>query len=302
MSVAPRARAKGWIPFHGYRTWYRETGAPDARRPTVVVVHGGPGATHDYLLGLTALGEDGWPVVHYDQLGNGASSHLPGEGPEFWTVELFLEELDNLLRHLGVADNYVLFGHSWGGVLAARHAADRPAGLRGLVVANSPASYVLWRQEMEVLRAALPPEVDAVLRRHEAAGTTDTAEYARAVRVFNDRHVCRVDPWPKEYLATTMETANDPTVYHTMNGPSEFHVVGTLKDFSLEDRLADIAVPTLVISGAHDEATPVTVRPYADLIPDVRWEVFENSSHMPHFEEPERFRATLVEFLKGLRE
>jgi L-proline amide hydrolase len=155
---------------------------------------------------------------------------------------------------------------------------------------------------MEVLRAALPPEVDAELRRHEAAGTTGSAEYARAVRVFNDRHVCRMDPWPKEYLATTMETANDPTVYHTMNGPSEFHVVGTLKDFSVEDRLADIAVPTLVISGAHDEATPVTVQPYADLISDVRWEVFENSSHMPHFEEPERFRATLVEFLKGLRE
>ncbi|MEV7103879.1 proline iminopeptidase-family hydrolase [Streptomyces atroolivaceus] len=298
--MAVAASAKGRIPFREYRTWYRLTGTPGTGRPAVVVVHGGPGSTHDYLLGLSSLSEDGWPVVHYDQLGNGGSTHLPDARADFWTVGLFLEELDNLLRHLGVADDYVLLGQSWGGMLAARHAADRPAGLRGLVIANSPASYPLWRQEMEVLRAGLPPGVDATLRAHEAAGTTDTKEYVEAVMVFNDRHVCRVRPMPPEYLASVMETANDPTVYRTMNGPSEFHVVGTLKDWSVEDRLPDIAVPTLVLSGRHDEATPATVRPFQERIPDVRWEILEESSHMPHLEEPERFHATLVEFLKSL--
>ncbi|MGW8984844.1 proline iminopeptidase-family hydrolase [Streptomyces parvus] len=298
--MAVAAGAKGRIPFREYRTWYRLTGTPGRGRPAVVVVHGGPGSTHDYLIGLSSLSEDGWPVVHYDQLGNGGSTHLPDAGADFWTVGLFLEELDNLLRHLGVADDYVLVGQSWGGMLAARHAADRPAGLRGLVIANSPASYPLWRQEMEVLRAALPPGVDATLRSHEAAGTTHTEEYAEAVRVFNDRHVCRVRPLPPAYVASVMETANDPTVYHTMNGPSEFHVVGTLKDWSVEDRLPDIAVPTLVLSGRHDEATPATVRPFRERIPDVRWEILEESSHMPHLEEPELFHATLVDFLKSL--
>ncbi|NUW00635.1 proline iminopeptidase-family hydrolase [Streptomyces sp. CAI 127] len=298
--MAVAADAKGRIPFREYRTWYRLTGTPGRGRPAVVVVHGGPGSTHDYLIGLSSLSEDGWPVVHYDQLGNGGSTHLPDAGADFWTVGLFLEELDNLLRHLGVADDYVLVGQSWGGMLAARHAADRPAGLRGLVIANSPASYPLWRQEMEVLRAALPPGVDATLRAHEAAGTTHTEEYAEAVKVFNDRHVCRVQPLPPAYVASVMETANDPTVYHTMNGPSEFHVVGTLKDWSVEDRLPDIAVPTLVLSGRHDEATPATVRPFRERIPDVRWEILEESSHMPHLEEPELFHATLVDFLKSL--
>ncbi|NHW87867.1 alpha/beta hydrolase, partial [Escherichia coli] len=80
-------------------------------------------------------------------------------GADFWTVELFLAELDNLLRRLDIADEYVLFGQSWGGVLAAAHAADRPAGLRGLVIANAPASYPLWLPELDVLRAALPPGV-----------------------------------------------------------------------------------------------------------------------------------------------
>lgn len=298
MTVAPSA--KGRVPFGEYRTWYRITGTPGAGRPAVVVLHGGPGSTHDYLLSLTALADEGWPVVHYDQLGSGGSTRLPDRGGDFWTVELFEAELDNLLRELGVADDYVLLGQSWGGMLAARHAARRPAGLRGLIIANSPASYVLWRQEMEVLRAALPPEVDATLRRHEAAGTTDTEEYYVAMRVFYDRHVCRIVPWPRDYLASFMEAVDNPTVYATMNGPSEFYVNGTLKDWSVEDVLPDIAVPTLLVSGRHDEATPVTVQPYQDLIPDVRWEIFEESSHVPNLEEPEKFHAVLVEFLKGL--
>ncbi|WP_327365143.1 proline iminopeptidase-family hydrolase [Streptomyces sp. NBC_01217] len=290
----------GTLPFRAYHTWYRVTGDPGAKRPAVVVVHGGPGSTHDYLLNLRALAEDGRPVVHYDQLGNGGSTHLPDRSADFWTVDLFLAELDNLLDGLGVAGDYVLFGHSWGGLLAAAHAARRPKGLRGLVVANSPASYPLWRQEMKMLRDRLPAGVDAVLRRHEEAGTTGSEEYVQALRVFYERHVCRVLPWPRDFVATFMEINDDPTVYHTMNGPSEFHVVGTLRDWGVTDLLPAIEVPTLLISGAHDEATPETVQPYHDLIPDVRWELFEHSSHVPHLEEPERFRAVMTAYLDDL--
>jgi L-proline amide hydrolase len=291
---------KGWVPFRQYRTWYRVTGVLGTGQPAVVAVHGGPGSTHDYLLNLSSLAASGWPVVHYDQLGNGGSTHLPDADPRFWTVELFLDELDNLLRRLEIADNYVLVGHSWGGALSAQHAARRPPGLRGLVVANAPASYPLWRQEMDVLRAELPREVDVTLRRHEAAGTTDSREYFDAMLIFHGRHVCRMDPWPHDFLASFMEMVNNPAVYHAMNGPSEFHVTGTLKDWSVVDCLTDIAVPVLVVSGRHDEATPVVVQPYYDRIPDVRWEIFEESSHMPNLEEPERFHEMLAGFLKSL--
>ncbi|MET8948459.1 proline iminopeptidase-family hydrolase [Streptomyces sp. NPDC004542] len=300
MHVAPSA--KGTAPFGEHETWYRVTGDLRSGRPPLVLVHGGPGSTHDYLLNLTALAEDGWPVVHYDQLGNGGSTHLPGHGAEFWTPEVFLDELDNLLRHLGITDDYVLFGQSWGGMLAVRHAARRPAGLRGLVVANSPASYPLWLQEMAVLRAALPKGVDDTLRRHEAAGTTDSEEYFEAMRVFYERHVCRLTPWPRDFMASFMEVYNDPTVYYTMNGPNEFHVIGTLRDWSVIEDCPDVAVPTLVLTGAHDEATPATVRPFVDLIPDVRWEILPESSHMPHLEEPERFLDVLRAYLSGLAE
>ncbi|MDR6594626.1 proline iminopeptidase-family hydrolase [Saccharothrix longispora] len=296
MVVAPTD--KGWVPFGGHRTWYRVTGVVGGELPAVVVVHGGPGSTHDYLRNLGSLAEHGWPVVHYDQLGGGGSTHLPDADPGFWTPELFGDELDNLLHRLGIEDNYVLFGQSWGGLVVARHAAGRPDGLRGLVIANSPASYPLWRQEMDVLRARLPTGVDAALRAHEAAGTTGTQEYFDLMRVFYDRHVCRVLPWPDEYLASFLEMAEDNTVYSVMNGPSEFTVTGTLKDYSVIDHLDDIEVPTLLVSGRHDEATPVTVQPYADRIHDVRWEIFEHSSHVPHLEEPERFREVLLGFLR----
>ncbi|MFO1038173.1 MAG: proline iminopeptidase-family hydrolase [Geminicoccaceae bacterium] len=287
---------EGLAPFGEYRTWYRITGDLHSGKAPLVALHGGPGCTHDYLDRLQAIADTGRAVVHYDQLGNGGSTHLRDKGADFWTVELFLSELANLTAHLGIAGNYHVLGQSWGGMLGAEHAVTRPPGLRSLVVANSPASMELWLSEANRLREKLPPEVQATLLRHEAAGTTDTAEYKAAVRVFYDRHLCRV-PWPPEMERTFAAMEEDPTVYMTMNGPSEFHVIGTIKTWSIIDRLDRIDVPVLLISGRHDEATPATVQPYADRIKDVRWQIFENSSHSPHIEETERYLKLVADFL-----
>jgi len=290
---------EGHAAFGDHQTWYRITGELDSGGVPLVALHGGPGCTHDYLLRLTALAGDR-AVVHYDQLGNGKSTHLPDVPPDFWTVELFLAELDNLLHTLGIADRYALLGQSWGGMLAAEHAVRRPAGLRGLVIANSPASMSLWLAAADRLRSELPPEVEKTLRAHEADGTTDSQEYKDAVQVFYERHVCRVVPMPDDAAAAFNVIDDDPTVYHAMNGPSEFHVIGSIKDWSIIDRVDAVAVPTLLVSGRHDEATPETVRPYFDRIPDVRWEIFEESSHMPHVEETERFTEVVGGFLRTL--
>ncbi|MBV1938529.1 proline iminopeptidase-family hydrolase [Streptomyces sp. BV286] len=298
MSKPPSA--KGTVPFGQYRTWYRVTGDLHSGKPPVVLLHGGPGSTHDYLLAMTSLTDAGWPVVHYDQIGNGGSTHLPDRGADFWTVKLFEDELDNLLDKLGIADDYILYGQSWGGMLGSVHAARRPVGLRGLVVANAPASMKIWLQEMKRLRELLPADVQKVLTEHEEAGTTDSEPYFHAMRAFYDRHVCRIVPWPRDFGATFMEIYNDPTVYFTMNGPNEFHVIGTLRDWSVEFCLPDIAVPTLVLTGRHDEATQATVQPFLDLVPEVRQEVLENSSHVPHLEEPERFQQVMLSYLESL--
>jgi L-proline amide hydrolase len=293
------ADQEGTVAFDGSQTWYRVTGDLNSGAVPLVVVHGGPGCTHDYLLRLTALSRDGRPVIHYDQLGNGRSTHLPGADPGYWTVELFVAELDNLLTALGIADSYHLLGQSWGGMLGAEFAVRRPGGLERLVIADSPASMQLWSLAADSLRAGLPAEVEEVLRQHEKAGTTDSPEYLGAMQVYYDRHVCRVVPNPPEVAASFAAIASDPTVYHTMNGPSEFHSIGSLRDWSVIDRLPRIDVPTLVISGHHDEATPLAVRPFVEQIPDVRWRIFADSSHMPHVEETERFLSVVRQFLDG---
>jgi L-proline amide hydrolase len=294
----PEPSQSGLLDFGEWQTWYRITGDPTSvSKPPVVVLHGGPGATHDYTLRMARLVEQGWPVIHYDQLGAGLSTHLPDRGPEFWTVDLFLDELDNLLSTLGIKDDYHLIGQSWGGMLGAEHAIRRPAGLRTLVIADSPASMDLWVSEANRLRVDLPPQVQETLLEHERAGTTDSPEYAEAEKVFYDRHVCRVVPNPPEVAKSFESIADDPTVYHTMNGPSEFHVVGTLRDWSVIDEVERISVPVLLVSGAHDEATPATMQPFKDRIPDVQWEIFPESSHMPHVEEEDEFLSVVGQFL-----
>jgi L-proline amide hydrolase len=287
--VEPRT---GTVPFvvdgEEHATWYRVDGDLDSGVPPLVVLHGGPGASHDYLLALTALARDGRAVVLYDQLGNGRSTHLPERGADFWTVELFVRELHNLVASLGLGDHHVL-GQSWGGFLAQEYALTRPAGLRSLVLADTAASFPDFVAEANRLRADLPPEVEATLRRHEAAGTTDDPEYAAACDVFYRRHVCRLEEWPAEVTEGFAWIERDPTVYHTMNGPSEFHVIGSIRDWQSKDRLHELDVPTLLVSGRHDEATPALQETLLHGIRGAEWVVFEDSSHMPHVEEPERY-------------
>src|ERR1700743_3776926 len=176
IGMTTTAITEGTVPFQGHETWYRITGDLTAGPAPLVVLHGGPGCTHDYLVNLASPADTGRPVVHYDQIGNGRSTHLPDAPPDYWTPELFVAELDNLLVGLGIADRYVMLGQSWGGMLAAEHAVRRPAGLRGLVIADSPASMDLWSAAAGELRAELPRDVDDTLSRHEAAGTTDSQE------------------------------------------------------------------------------------------------------------------------------
>lgn len=294
------ASVEGRMPFRGYETWYRVTGDLDGGRLPLVVAHGGPGCTHDYVdsfKGIAAL--DGRAVIHYDQLGNGRSTHLPEKGPEFWTVDLFLAELDALLAHLGIAPRYAFLGQSWGGMLGAEHAVRRPQGLKALIIANSPANMHTWVAEANRLRRELPAEVQATLLAHEAASTLADPDYIKASRVFYDRHVCRVTPWPEEVARTFAAMDADNTVYRHMNGPTEFHVIGTMKDWTIEDRLHAIAAPTLLISGAHDEATPEVVRPYVEKVPGCQWVLFPESSHMPHVEEKEACLRAVSDFLVG---
>ena len=215
---------EGEAPFHipaagkPCATWYKVVGDLATWKHTpLFVAHGGPGFCHDYLTPLEDLATQyGIPVVFYDQIGGGRSTHLPERNGDtaFWKDELWMDELDNLRKHLHI-DTYDALGHSWGGMLLARVAANRPQGLRKLILASAPSDIPIWEEGLGVLKSKLPQDVQDVLDKHEKAGTTDTPEYQAAVGIFYGRHVCTVDPMPEGLAAAFKSVEGDPTVYFT---------------------------------------------------------------------------------------
>ena len=286
---------EGFVSFHGYQVWHRTVGDRDeSGKLPLICLHGGPGAPHDYLEPLEAMAATGRRVILYDQLGCGNSDQP--HNPSMWTVDLFVEEVGVVRRALGLERVHIL-GQSWGGMLAMEYALTQPSGLASLVVADAPASMSQWVSEANRLRAELPPEAQQTLLKHEAAGTVDSPEYQEAMLVFYRRHVCRSAPWPECVNRAFEKLGQNPEVYHTMNGPSEFHVIGTLKEWNIVSRLAEIRVPTLVLGGRYDEATPAITETVHRGISDSEWVIFENSSHLPHVEETERYLQVLDQFL-----
>jgi proline-specific peptidase len=285
--------AEGRIPFRGYETWWRSVGPEEGDAIPLLCLHGGPGANWLHLKPYEALADER-RVVFYDQLGAGNSAVAEPHDPTMWTPELYVEEVGAVREALGLERAHVL-GHSWGGMLGMQYAATQPEGLVSLIVESSPPSVPAWMDELARLRAELPPDVEATLRRHEEAGTTDSEEYQQAELEFYKRHLCRVDPWP-DWLDESFSTLlANPEVYNTMNGPSEFHVIGTIKDWDITSQLGRIQAPTLLFCGRYDEVTPASVEVAHRAIPGSEFVVMEESSHMAQAEEPE---ATL-ELVRG---
>ena len=296
MSDASRVD-EAYVPFRGGRTWYRSVAAAsedDARLP-LLCLHGGPGANWLHLKPYEALAEER-RVVFYDQIGSGNSGLEEPHEVSIWQPELFVEEIGVVREALGLERVHVL-GHSWGGMLGMQYATEQPEGLASLIVESSPPSVPDWMPEVARLRSELPPEVEATLREHEEAGTTDSPEYEEASMVFYRRHVCRTDPWPDWLVECFEKLEANPEVYHAMNGPSEFHVIGTIRDWDITPRLGRIQVPTLVFSGRHDEVTPACTEAAHRAIPGSEYVVLEESSHMAQAEQPEEALELVRRFL-----
>ncbi len=284
------AEREGLVPVPGGRVWYQVIG--DGLAVPLLVLHGGPGFPHDYLEPLAALAAER-PVVFYDQLGCGRSDRP--DDPSLWHVERFVAELAEVRRALGL-DRLHILGHSWGSMLATDYALTRPDGLVGLILASPPLSIPRWLDDLAAYRRDLPADVQAVLDQHEAAGTVDSPEYEAATTEFYRRHLCRLDPLP-EAQQRALDGAGLP-VYHAMWGPNEFYMTGSLRTYDRTDRLPELAVPTLFTCGRYDEAPPATTAWYQHLVPGAELAVFEQSAHVPHLEEPQRYRTTVADFLR----
>ena len=274
----------------GFKIWYRCVGNGDAT--PLLLLHGGPGAGHDYLEPLDELA-DTRRVVFYDQLGCGKSERPDDVG--LWTLERFVREVDEVRAALGLESVHLL-GQSWGGWLGIEYMLSQPAGVQRLVLASTSASMPQFAAETRRLREDLPVDVQQVLNKYEAAGDYHNPEYEEAVMAFYQKHLCRLAEWPDCVMRTVANLENNP-VYETMNGPNEFTSIGNLKDWDRTERLNEIQVPTLITVGQYDELTPACAETLRAGIPNSRLVVFEDSAHLAHVEEQARYLEVVRNFL-----
>lgn len=284
------ALKEGYIQVPGGQIYYKKTG--EGQLPPLVLLHGGPGGSHNGFKPLEALGKDR-PVIFYDQLGSGKSDR-PEDG-RLWQLERFIDELSILRSELGL-DKMHLLGHSWGTMLAASYMLNEPNGIESVTFSSPCLSAPQWAADQKENLKTLPEDIQKVIRNCEAEGTTDSKAYKEAVKVFNLHFVCRLKEIPAQWKAP--KTAFNDSLYQTMWGTSEFNPTGLLKNYDVTEELSKLKLPVLFTCGQFDEATPQTTKSYADRVQGARFHVFPNSAHMPYVEEPESYIQVIGDFLR----
>lgn len=284
---------EGFVEVKGGRVWYKIVGEGGKKTP-LIVLHGGPAYPHDYLEPLEDLSTNR-EVIFYDQLGCGNSDRP--KDTSLWTVERYVEELHQLIKILKLK-NYNLLGQSWGSALAASFALTSPKGLQSIIFADPYLSTPIWEQDANRLIESLPTEHQEILEKHYDTATLKSKKFKKASDEYYKRFVFRLDPIPAPIIRS--DNKMNRTIYNHMWGPKEFAATGTLKKLDLSGRLHEITVPTLIICGRFDEATPEAGELFKNLLPDARLTIMENSAHMAHWNDRETYMKTVQEFLNSV--
>ena len=281
----------GHIAAPGGKIWYRRVGS--GPRTPLLLLHGGPGAGHDYLLPMAELAQDR-PVIFYDQLGCGRSDAPEADAP--YHLPRFVAEVD-AVRHALNLERIVLFGHSWGSMLALEYLiAGHGRGVEKLILAGALASVPQTIAGMHRLLDALPGHAGARLRALDAAGQQSSPEYVLLVTMFYERHVCRRLPWPPEFQQSGKNLEKSPA-YRIMNGPNEFTIVGNIKDWERRPDLGRVRLPTLITTGEFDEVTRDCHETIRDGVEGSRLIVLPGCSHMTMLEQPEAYNGIVRDFM-----
>lgn len=290
---------EGYMPFKGHQTYYRIVGEEEGDKAPLVLLHGGPGSTHNYFELLDELAMTGRRIVMYDQLGCGRSD--TGYHPELWNMEVWKEELKALRGYLGL-ERIHLLGQSFGGMLALAYVCDeKPEGIESLILSSTLPSSALWAREQHRMIRFLPQKMQDAIARAEQTGDYEAPDYQEANAEFMRRH-CGPDITPDSPECVRREKGAGREAYEAAWGPNEFQPLGSLKDFEYRDRLGEIQIPALIISGTNDLCTPLVAKTMYDKIPDSRWELFANSRHMPFLEERQNYLTLINEWMKEQEE
>lgn len=286
--------SEGYMPFMGHHTYYRTVGERTDKAP-LILLHGGPGSTHNYFEVLDRVAEeDGRMLVMYDQIGCG-NSYVDGR-PELWKAETWVNELIALRKHLGL-DTCHLLGQSWGGMLLLTYICGyEHSGVKsGILSSTLPASW-LWGIEQARMIKELPEEYQEAIKTATETGDYSSDIYQRAEEEYMLRHAAgKPDPNGPECLLRKKRTGRESYVVGW--GPNEYTPMGTLKDYDVIDKLKDIKEPCLVINGGNDLCTPYIAKVMYDNIPNSRWELFRECRHMCFVEDNDHYVEVLKEWL-----
>ena len=278
-----------------YKVWTKKIGTGGIK---VLILHGGPGVSHEYLEAMESfLPQAGIEMYYYDQLGCN-NSDRPDDA-SLWTLARYTEEVEEVRRALGL-EQFVLYGHSWGGILAIEYALNYQQHLRGLVISNMTAGTQSYLKRTAALKVRLlPPDVRARLEALEAKEDYDSPEYQKIMMEdLYPKMLCRIQPWP-EPLVRAFRHLNEK-IYNQMQGKSEFLVTGNLRDWERWDRLHEIRIKTLTIGAAYDEMDPDDMKKMAALMPQGTNAYCPNGSHCCLWDDQKVYFDHLLNFLRAI--
>ena len=291
------------IPVAGgkYKVWTKRFGPSSGNASVnVLLLHGGPGFSHEYLEAFESfLPQAGIEMYYYDQLGcNNSDQPSDPDATALWTVARYTEEVEEVRRSLGL-DHFVLLGHSWGGILALEYALNYQQHLRGLVISNMTAGTQSYLKRTAALKQLLTSDSLAKLTALEAKEDYDNPEYERLMmEELYPKMICRIKPWP-EPVDRAFRHANQK-IYVQMQGKSEFLVTGNLKNWERWDRLHEIKVKALTIGAEHDEMDPADMKKMASLMQNATNAFCPNGSHLCMWDDQAIYFQNLLKFLHSV--
>ena len=289
------------IDREGHRVYYERFGHA---AETLLVLHGGAGGNSDLMRTFGSLSTPSLQVVMWDQLGGGKSDRPDDDS--LWNTPRFVSEVDALRIKLGLGQVHLL-GQSWGGMLSLSYVLEHPEAVKSLVLSGTPVSVPLLLASITERRLELGPVEHMQLLRHEALGMTTDPMYLDLVIRMHARVTRRSTPYEptsserefRELILPAFEAMG--RVYQVMWGEHSFHPTGNLMTWDVSGRLGEIHVPVLVLCGLHDAVTPEMHRIIAEGVPDSRFVIFGQSSHVISMErESDVYFDVIAGFLERL--
>jgi len=278
-----------------FKVWTKRFGTNP--RIKLLLLHGGPGNTHEYFESLEGyLPAEGIEFIYYDQLGS-AFSDQPKD-KDLWTTERFVDEVEQVRFALGLnKDNFYLLGHSWGGILAVEYALKYGANLKGLIISNMMMSIPDYnRYAQEVLAKDIDPAIVKEIKDLEAMGKFESPRYFELVMPHIGKHVIRLPAWPDACLRSSGRINNE--IYVLMQGPSEFGASGRLEKWDRKADLPRLTMPTLVIGATHDTMDPAHMKWVAGQVKHGSFLLCPKGSHMAMWDDQATYNLGLIRFLK----